>query len=890
MQEADKAQAPTPDTASTDAQSDGHGTHPVARRSGYAYALDGLRAICALGVVFYHMGLRWMGGGFHGVTVLFVLAGYFATTGIVRDYRRHRGSVDLIGYWMRRIRRLMPTVLVFVVVTTALCSLFSHVMLTKMRPDIIPGIFMYINWAKIFRAESYFAQAGSPSPLTHFWTLAIEWQFYLFFPPILIALLRIKAPRRAVLGGLCGFALLSAVLMAILYGGGSGVTRAYYGTDTRAMSLLLGCAFALFWPFDAVVGRRVQQLPERYRSIIGPVGVIATLAIVAIMVLTDGYGGFTYYGGTLLVSVLALASIASCIPVDTPLSRALCFRPLTWIGERSYAIYLWHYPIVELLTRRNAAVATPIWRYLLMLALTLLVSELSYRLVEQPLRKRTLAQAWAHIKDHMDSALSKLTKGSTLERSRVLAQATGSLLLAATCLIAGYGLIAIPAVNALGDAAGAPRVSKATLRKPLTDGVYDVVFIGDSVALGASDQLNAAFPHGVVNVEGSREAYQALEILREYEQQGVVGDMVVIHMGTNGMLDDATMEEIVDTVGPNRQLWLVNDRMPDNRMEPNNECIQRCVNAHNNVHLIDWAAETEGHSEYLDADDGIHLTYEGRDAYGALVPRAMNYITPDEQNTRYDVTLIGDLAALSAADELAGLFKRGVVDCAEGRDPAGLASTYRTYADAEQVGQHVVLCLGADLPLTKQALDGLLDEIGSEHTVWLVNSRTTEDWCVPSNKVMADAAAKRENVSLIDWYSKSDNQLGWFGEDGTTLTAEGAAAYVEAIDAAMSYSSDLETANPQVSDEDVEAQEDAVEEGLNEDEPQESEQSQEESTESQVESDGEESSAGTEADEYAEDSESADEDSTDYEGYEEYTDESYDYSYDDTGDEQSYGA
>ena len=733
------------------------------------------------------MGLRWMQGGFHGVTVLFVLAGYLATAGLIREFRRHDGTIDLVGYWLRRLRRLMPTVIVFIIVTAAACSLFNHVMLTKMRPDIVPGILMYLNWSKIFRAEDYFAQAGSPSPLTHFWTLAIEWQFYLVLPPVLYLLLRKKVSERTMTTGFLALTLASAALMVVLYAGGSGASRAYYGTDTRAMSLLLGCALALLWPFDATVGRSTSQLKSPAASLVGPLGAASVVILIILMVVTDGYSGFTYLGGTLLVSVLALVAIASCVPQDTIAARVLALRPLTWIGERSYAIYVWHYPIIELLTKRNAAVATPIWRYGLMLAVTLAAAALSYELVEKPFRKRTVKEVFGDTANHALEGLQTLTAGTIADRLRVGAQFAGGLALIVTCVGAAYGIATIPAVNALGDTAGAPRVSKATLRKPLTDGVYDVIFIGDSVGLGASEQLNAAFPHGVVNVEGSREADAALEVFREYEAQGVVGDMVVMHVGTNGILTDDIMEEIVDEVGPDRDLWLVNDRVPDNRMQPNNECIQRCVDAHENVHLIDWAAETEGHPEYLDPDDGIHLTYEGRDAYGALVPRAMNYTPANSANTHYDVTLIGDEVALSAVDELSSIFVYGVVDCAEGRDPAKLVDTYQSYEKDGLVGEHVVLCLGGDLALTKGHLDKLLDAIGTEHTVWLVNTRTANEWCATSNDSMSAAASERSNVNLIDWYQLSDGQSGWFTEDGTILTKEGAGVYAQTIKDAMGY-------------------------------------------------------------------------------------------------------
>ena len=792
----------------------------------YAHALDGLRALCALAVVGYHMGFRWIEGGFHGVTVLFVLSGYLATAGLIREFRRSHGHIDLVGYWTRRVRRTYPTTIVFILVCLAVCGLLNHVMLTKMRPDIIPALLNYLNWSKIFRAESYFAQAGSPSPLTHFWTLAIEWQFYLIWPPILYLLLRTRLKKRYLQIGLLVLALVSAGLMAWLYVPDADPSRAYYGTDARIHSLLLGCFLALFWPFFGTVGKRVDQLPPRYASLINPLGAVSLIALIALMLFTKGYTAFSYWGGTLLVSVLSMFAIAACTPADTWLARVLSLRPLTWIGERSYAIYLWHYPIIEWMTKRNAAVVTPWWHYVAMLAVTLVVAELSYRLIELPLRSTPLLEAIglrAPRSERLESAAAPADRRETTELPRVASPAGartaaevphtrqggsgrgpwfvatralyGVTLLAVTgCAL--WALIFVPPVNALGDAADEKRVSQASLRKPLRDGVYDVVFLGDSVSLGANKQLTAAFPHGLVDAEGSREAEPTLERFQEYLDQGVVGDTVVFHVGTNGLLDDEIMEKIVAAVGPERTLWLVNDRVPDNRCEPNNQAIQNAVDAHDNVHLIDWYSATEGHSEYLDSD-GIHLTYEGRDAYAQLVVDTMGYVRPNDANTRYDVVLLGDAAALSAADQLAAAFPHGVVDCAKGRDPQKLAEAFQDYLDAKVAGDDVVVCVGSDEPVDQSALDALVAAIGGERRVWLVNVRVASDWCQEVNAALAACAQANDNVSLVDWYAASEGHADWMGENGTDLTEAGAQAYADLIVRTMAYDPNAAQAHAQ---------------------------------------------------------------------------------------------
>lgn len=734
----------------------------------YVHSLDGFRALCALGVIAYHMRLPWCQGGLLGVTILFVLSGYLVTGGLMREYGTSRGHIDLKAFFSRRFWRLMPTVVVFVAITGAICAIFSPVLFTKMRPDILPGLFMVINWAKILGNESYFAAAGAPSPLTHFWSLAIEAQFYLIWPPVFYLLMRMKVRRKIVRRGLLAAALLSAVLMAVLYVPGGDPSRSYYGTDTRAMSLLLGCWLAIVWPFSKMSRRRASRLKGFSSIVVSIVGPLCTVALICMMLFTEGYSSFSYYGGILLCSLLSVGAIASLVPDGGWLAQVLSLRPLVWIGERSYAIYLWHYPILELMNPLTATQGIPWWKLLLELALILVVSDLSYRFVEVPLRSIGKGKKLMDKVPMLGNRLSLPALAPTMAMVAVGAAITIG------------GLILVEPVTVAGDNPNEKRVMQASLRKPIEDGVYDVVLIGDSVSLGANEQLNEAFPRGLIDTRGEREPAEAIEVLEGYLDQGVVGNDVVISIGTNGILDSDVMDTFLKDVGPDRQLWFVNMRSPNAKDIDNNAIIDEYVADNENVHLIDWHSATEGNDDWL-IEDGIHLTWDGRDAYAKLVVDTMEYEVPSETNSTYEVTVLGDTVCLDAADELAKAFPMGLIDTAEGRLPADVASTYKKYAKQDVVGTNVVVCIGSDDVLKEADLNKVIDAVGKDKSLWLVNVRMPGSWCAANNALMADAAKKYDNVALVDWYAASEGHDDWFKEDGTHLTSSGAKAYAKAI-------------------------------------------------------------------------------------------------------------
>lgn len=795
----------------------------------YIPSIDGLRAFAVFAVIFYHLGFPFAKGGLLGVTVFFVISGYLITSLLTAEWESS-GTVNLPQFWLRRVRRLFPAIVTVIVVMAAVYTVASPLLLSKMRPDIIPGLFWFENWWYILRDVSYFEAVGAPSPLTHFWSLAIEEQFYLIWPVLLLGVFKLGAGKTTIRRACLVLAVVSAVAMAIMYDPQGDPSRVYYGTDTRAFSLLIGAWLSFAWPSAQLTDHGARMASAGSVAILDVVGVAAFAGVVAMCVFISGFSDFMYYGGLVLCSVLSAIVIAVLVHPRSMFAKVAAWEPFVWIGKRSYGMYLWHFPIICLLQPRNAT-SLPWWIYLVEIALTVGLSALSYHFIEKPIRTQGLAfftapssaakgaiasgrGAWGSAASGARGASGvrgvsggRASRGQTArggqagrggQAARIGRGESGALRAkpsfaawvqthipavagtAAVLALALGGIAFSPAVVEGGAAADEQRVMSATLIKPLVDGVYDVVFIGDSVSLGANQQLNEYFPHGMIDTEGNRQYFQGIEILQGYLDKGVVGDTVIMSMGTNGYAEHDELEQVMEMCGPDRTVWFVNTRVPDERCEPNNLAIQACVDAHDNAHLIDWYGASAGHDEWL-SEDGVHLTWDGREAYADLVFNTIGYVLPTAANSTYDVTFIGDVVALGAVEQLAALFPYGAVDCSDARTVASSQEAFVGYRDGKVMGSELVLCLGAEEKLEREAVEALLSEIGAQRKVWLVNSRTPYPWCEDNNALLAELADAAANVELIDWFATSTGHDDYLAEDGMNLTSAGAAAYAAMV-------------------------------------------------------------------------------------------------------------
>ncbi len=636
-------------------------------KSRYIPALDGLRTLAVVAVVLYHLNLTWAQGGLLGVTIFFVLSGYLITRLLLNEVAK-TGRIDLKSFWIRRIRRLVPAVVTVVFVTCALCTIFNHVMLTKMRPDILPSLLFFNNWWQIAQDVSYFNALGDPSPLTHFWSLAIEEQFYLIWPPLLFAMVSMHVSKPNTRRVVLGLAAVSAVAMMVLYNPAADPSRVYYGTDTRVFSLLLGAWMAFIPDRDLAPVRLAHRLgldrlaarhgknPEdkqgtkadnaaeaapaqpsalvRFWSSpasIDVLGIVGLIGLAAMVALTNGYTAFQYRGGTLLCSILTLMVIAACVQPQGMVARALSAEPLVWVGKRSYSIYLWHYPLLLLMNPVANINDTPWWQYILQVLLVVAVAECSYRFIETPFRKGAFGRTVSEFRD-----------GTITPANWVRAHVPACAACAVVLVVALGGLIFVPETSALSgegaevlnkeakNAAPADQQAADDTDKDndgFPDGSYDLLMIGDSVSLRAVDSFDGVFPHSHIDAEKGRQFDAGRATFEGYIQQNLAGKIVVFALGTNGLVTDAQVDAIMADAGEQRIVVFVNTRSPQPWVGSTNQAIANAATRYKNVRVIDWYGYSANRNDLFDGD-GTHLSTTGVAEYLNLIHDAVKKDLP----------------------------------------------------------------------------------------------------------------------------------------------------------------------------------------------------------------------------------------------------------------------
>jgi len=369
--------------------------------------LDGLRAIAVLAVIAYHLNPAWAPGGLLGVGVFFTLSGYLITD-LLLGQREATGRLQLGDFWLRRARRLLPALFLMLAVVVAWVTLLDRSLLPGLRGDVLAAVGYVSNWWNIVREASYFARFGPPPPLDHLWSLAVEEQFYLIWPWLLWLGLRYVPGRYTLAGLTLAGAALSAAAMALIYQPGVDPTRVYEGTDTRAFGLLIGAALAMVWPSRELRADRVNHLGRLLSDGAGVVG----LVVIGILVWqTSEYAPFLYKGGIVLLSVATVLVLTALVHPASWLGVAVGWRPLRWLGVRSYGIYLWHYPII-VLTAPSPQQRINLSLEVLQVVATIVVAALSWQFFEEPIRRGAIGRIWARTR-------SRLTRRRDAPRGRL---------------------------------------------------------------------------------------------------------------------------------------------------------------------------------------------------------------------------------------------------------------------------------------------------------------------------------------------------------------------------------------------------------------------------------------------------------------------------------------
>lgn len=592
-------------------------------KSRYIPALDGLRAFAVLAVIAYHMHLPWAPGGLLGVTVFFVLSGYLITSLLLIEHDKTH-TINLRQFWLRRVRRLVPAIVFAILGAIVLCTIFSHALLTKMRPDIAPSLLFFNNWWQIFHNVSYFDALGAPSPLAHYWSLAIEEQFYLVWPIALLVFLKLGAKKTTLRNATLIMAGLSAIEMVLLFSPTADPSRVYYGTDTRAFSLLIGAYLAFIWPSHKLGARRAIRLTKHTRALLDAIGGLALVGLLLMVAFANGFSPFLYNGGLVLCSVLTAIVIAVVVHPASIVGRIAGLAPFAWVGKRSYGIYLWHYPLL-LLMNPDPRIETPWWLYLVQLAVVFACAAFSYRFIEDPIRHGALTRLMKQVKEGAVSFPRWLGAHAmpAMSAAVVIAVAVGGLMFVPpTSALEGGDLLKQAEDQQNQEASAQPAPPSETDQPSTAKPKLDVLMIGDSVSVRAVPYFDKAFPHGAIDAAVNRQLYAGQEAYDSYKAQDVVGKLVVIALGTNGVAANDQLDALIADIGSDKQIWLVNTRSPRDWVQATNNELADAAKRHDNVHLIDWYAASEGRGDLFDGD-GTHLTDEGAQVYVNLIYDAL---------------------------------------------------------------------------------------------------------------------------------------------------------------------------------------------------------------------------------------------------------------------------
>ncbi|MCC4908200.1 acyltransferase family protein [Microbacterium sp. cx-59] len=595
-------------------------TPPRARFAG----LDGLRAIAVALVVVYHLFPGWwVRGGFIGVDVFFVISGFLITSLLLRE-KSDTGRIGLVAFWRRRARRLLPALALVLVVAASAAWMLGGDILVGLGRQLLGAVTFSYNWASISAGADYFGADGSEL-FRNLWSLAVEEQFYLVWPVLLLLLLLLPRTwmRVAVVGAL-GAASAGWMTALVITGGatpasvGAEITRVYFGTDTHAFGLLLGVAVAFLW---RAVSQREWVQRAAVRRGAAAVGIVATVGLIAVATVPQGQTIATFPGALLAASGLsAVAIVAGCWP-GSVFGRVLDAAPLRWLGNRSYGLYLWHWPVLVLLVAAVQETGPdrpfPAWLGAVALAIALVATEASYRFCEMPVRR-------LGFRGSIRALGAGLRSGGRRRAAVVAAVAASVALLAGTVA----GVVSAPAVSS-GEAVveagmAALRDNPPAERIPAGPGVTgdQITAVGDSVMLASAPGLLARFPGIHVDAAVSRSMYAAPGILRDLAAAGQLRPYVVVALGTNGAISERSLDSILDAIGPDRQLVLVNAFAPRDWIAGVNTELSEYARTHPTVQVADWAEAIAPHPDLL-AGDHIHPGEAGGRVFADAVADAL---------------------------------------------------------------------------------------------------------------------------------------------------------------------------------------------------------------------------------------------------------------------------
>lgn len=651
------------------------GTKTIRRR--YITGFDGLRTLGVIGVILYHLRPDLFKGGYLGVPIFMVMSGYLITDGLLMQIDA-TGTVDLKTFFLKRIKRLYPGLVAVLFGTAAYIALFAHDLLHNLHMMVLTNLAYVYNWWQIMHGQSYFQRfASNESPFTHLWTLSIEGQYYLVWPFIVLGLVLLVKNRAKIFNVVFLFAVISAGWMFVLYhltmtAPGADPSRLYYGTDTRAFAILLGAALAFIWPSAHLS----KHLGAKQARILDGIGIVALLAIVAMVFTLDAQSPFLYQGGMFLFALACTFLVAVVAHPGAHFNRLLSNRVFAWVGSRSYGLYLYQFPVMIFWENRFKNIAAHQLLYAVCeVALIVIISELSYRFIEQPLAHFDYHQTKAFVKDYFTgrthgakrvvpliaaailicggvgvgmapgakSTADESPLAKRLEANKADAKAKQAALKAAQKRnAASKSASESLAKNKSASLSVAKSMSAAAESKAKAHPVnteyekygftqvqlqaaqnLQVTMVGDSVMLDAKPGLQQLMPHAFVDAAISRQMVNTIDTVKHYADTGALAQNVVIGLGTNGPFSPDNMAQMMAAIGKDRRVFWVNVHVPTRTWQNQvNDLLNREKGKYPNLTVIDWYHTATGHSNWF-YDDQVHMNPTGNPYYISLIVKTL---------------------------------------------------------------------------------------------------------------------------------------------------------------------------------------------------------------------------------------------------------------------------
>ena len=562
----------------------------------YIPAIDGLRAVAVIAVMLYHLGVSWIPGGFLGVDLFFVISGYVITR-LLLDSIQRSGGLDLRAFYKSRVRRLLPPLVFMIVTTTLFIGVWAPDTIKRLLIDTPFSLTGFMNWWLVFRQQDYFEAIGRPPLLQHTWSLGVEAQFYFIWPLILLLVLRqlgrkIIPAAALVIAIASGIALL-VVSLSIDANSSQTVSHVYFGTDTHSIGLFLGAALAVNWiPQNLKV-----DIAKRAQDVIDGIGVFGFLGILSCFLFIDESNPTLYKIAFPLAGLFGCAIIMSIVHPASRFSPLLQGRAILWIGERSYAIYLWHW-IVFQVTRPSVDLAGASWAlYALRVLIVFALADISLRWVELPFRN-----------GYVESWFRGMKYRAKKVRVRQKATLAGSIL----SILIATSLVSVNAIAVSNENIAKLKMeitSKAEVQTQITNPSDGLWVVGDSVILGIRNELSNRRQVGLINAHVGRQAPELIAVLNK-DKSRMVGAPVIVNMGNNNRLAESEVVSIFEAVKDQPQIIVINTAVPRSWKDENNSLIAQVAANYQNVKIVDWNQISEGHPEYF-APDGVHLVPTG---------------------------------------------------------------------------------------------------------------------------------------------------------------------------------------------------------------------------------------------------------------------------------------